>query len=456
MRTLPTAISTGFSDKLRMFYLVKIAGTVATEGDTLYYWPTTGKNNAGETLVLKETAVGASLSYDSGMIAREVDGESRDGIGTVEAGVDINLGGGVSSVSDIRIDILNQERFDQTVVSTGLKLENRAVTVYMGFVPSGSTPTVVITTDMIKLYTGIIEEVNDYDFSDYFFRCLDSSFQRHKEIPTTIIDRGLTGYENAPKESIGQAVPVVYGAFYVDETAERDLEEISPAPTVKINDLIQTYAIADHQLHTISKFYYFAEEVGLFAQLTDPDTTSNTSAGATGQWATGDIIGTIRQIPKNNGVSSTVADISNAVDDDYTVSKVTLGNAEKLYGKLDNPPEIGVLVDSAGGTSKATLRVKLATVSSGKTATLNYNDAGAGDVAMTPPVTVTDADSDSIVTGDTAGPITFEDLANFQFGAISDAAAGNVEVLHMVIEYHLQLFRLGGPRRGVYTGRGRR
>lgn len=441
MRTVPTAIGVGLSSGYRMFYLVKIEGRVSADADTLYYWTTAGKNNDGNAMTLKETSGGGSLTYDSGMIAMLVNGESRDGIGRIEAGIDIETGGASSAVSDIKIEILNQERFDKTITSTNVKLENRPITLYMGFIPGGASPTVVIQSDMIKLYSGIIEHLNNFDFSDFSFDCIDSSFARHKDVPSTIVETAT--YPYAPKESVGKPIPIVYGSVSGSESADRDYETISPFPTVKTSYISQTYAISDHELHTYTSAYVYSPENNLFGLLASGDiTSSNTSSGATLSSGGNNVIATFRQIPNLEDTETSVdVDITNAVDQVAT-NYVDLGASKKLYARLEVPQEVGELVDSTGGSALVTIRMDFDTIASGNTATIKYFTPT--ETATTPDVT--DADGNTTVTRNTAAGVTWTNLGNWAFGITTPVGATSVRVKHICIEYHVKMFSRGRPR----------
>ena len=443
MRTIAAAISTGLSSGYRMFYLVKIEGRVSADADTLYYWTTADKNNDGNTLILKETSGGGSLTYDSGMIAERIDGESRNGLGPVEVGIDIESGGGSSAVSDIDVEILNQERFDQTIVSTNVKLENRPITVYLGFVPSGASPTVAIQSDMLKLYSGILEDINSFDFSDYSLRCIDSAFSRHKDVPSTVVDS--VTYPYAPKESLGKPIPVVYGSASASESAERDYETISPFPTIKVDYISNEYAISDHELHTYTSVYIYSSENNLYG-LMGPSgdfVTSNTSSGASVETSGVEVIATFRQIPNLEDAETSVAvDITNAVDQ-VTTNYVDLGASKKLYCRLEIPEEIGELVDSTGGSALVTIRMDFETIASGDTATIKYFTPT--ETATTPDVT--DADSNTTVTRSTTTGVTWTNLGTWAFGITTAVAATSVRVKHIAIEYYVRVFSTGKPRR---------
>ena len=434
MRTIPAAISTGLSSGYRMFYLVKIEGTVSSEGDTIHYWTTADKNNDGNALTLKETSGGGSLTYDSGMIAKRVDGWERNGIGQIDAGMEIGFGGGTSYISDVGIEILNQERFDETIVSTAVKLENRAITIYLGFVPGGASPAVAIQTDMIKLYTGIIDSVNDYDFSDFSIKCVDGAFRRHREIPTTEINR--TNYPNAPKDNIGRPVPILYGAFFTSGTQvdeELEVEQWSGgAPAIRYHDQENKYILADHALHTLERASVHVQN-NLFGVLTTP--TAISAANATYTWddtsTTVSIAARIWQQPKKRGalMASGYSSHASAVDASITtgVGGLVDNTTSIWYLALDNPVNIGLL-SSAGGAFK----VRFGDIAVGGTIRLRVYDGAAYENGAD----LTSADSNTTKEMNFTGMTKLEDFSTRQFG-IEGNTSGTFNAKNVYVEYYV-------------------
>ncbi len=349
MRTLPTAITTGLSTGLPTLWLVKIAGKVST-----YYWPTASKNAAGNTLVLKATSGGSGLTYDSTMIAAEIDGESVAGIGEIDRSVDIRAGGAVASIGDVDIRILNQGRFDATILATAEQLEGREVSIYLGFVPDGATPTVVIADDMLLQWSGIVDDMNDFDFGEYLLSCVDHTFARHKPIPETLVDK--TTYPNAPDESLGQPLPEVYGDFShaTSEQFAQDHMLLSLIPSVKVDTIAQNFVFANHQMHTQGNIYYFSSD--LYAQIVSGGPTKVNTTIASCDWGglgmekvVGAFVVQPRIVKYGYG---TPLNAQNAVDEDDSTG-VTLTYAipnqavEYMVGRV---PSEGDLTDSTGST----------------------------------------------------------------------------------------------------------
>jgi hypothetical protein len=266
VRSLPAAIKNGFDNHYKSFWLVKLEAS----GSNTYYWTTASKNFSGAALILKETT-GAALSYDSTMIAKKINDGEVDGIGPLESGIDIYEGGGMGSVSDVSIQILNQARFDQTILNGQIDIENRPITIYFGFIPP--SPTVSIQNDMIQKWTGVVENVNEFDYGEYKLDCIDSALRRHKNIPTHLIETET--FPQAPKDNIGKPIPATYGTFYANIETETDFETISPAPCICTNQLTGEF-YADMRTHTaVSSVFHYNSGMNLFGEaITNPTITN--------------------------------------------------------------------------------------------------------------------------------------------------------------------------------------
>ena len=346
MRSVPSQITDGFTNHYTAFWVVKVEAS----GGVIYYWTSTSKNRTGHTFTLKWDAT-TTVTPDSGMIASRdlATGEEYDGIGAMESGVDISEGGAVASVSDLEIQILNQENFHDVIIQASINIENRPITIYFGFIPDGSGQTVVISTQMLKRWAGVVEEVMDYDYQTFILRCVDGSYQRHKAIPTTIINK--TDYPRAPKESVGKPLPMVYGDFSpADEETPRKIQTFSACPTILIDAETRKFIIAEHILHTLTTVFIYSSENNLYGKTTS-SVLSGTTAPSFLDWSAGGLVtAEFYQQLKTLGTdtdSGLQATFPNAVDEDLT-NIATLNEADatkrELYGVVENPQNIGTLI----------------------------------------------------------------------------------------------------------------
>lgn len=375
---------------------------------------TAGSPPGTDVLILKATSGGSALNYDSTMIALEVDGGAVDGIGQAESSVDIYEGGGVARVGDVLISILNQERFDQDIVSAGIHIENRPLTIYFGFIPAGPSPTVVIDDDMLQRWTGVCEDYNDYDNKTFALHCVDGSFQHHKNIPPTLVT--LTDYPHAPKEAIGIPIPLLYGDFIpANATDEIFAETLSPVPTVKCDDIVQTFLICDHEIHTGGSAYTPSGGNNLFGWLTDRSlvepTFYNTSVTYLDFYGLTSIMAQFIQTLKMAGANSVgVTDYSAAVDSDLT-NIVTMTASQIMSLQPIERQQIGTGIVGGG------LRIRFGTITG--TGSYGYWDGSSYHSIATFWAALSNSDQDF---GFGFSP-TFDNMATWEFQIRTDAAS---------------------------------
>jgi hypothetical protein len=436
MRTIPTAISNGFANGYRMFWLVKLQAS----GGNTFYWTTASKNRQGNVMTLKETASGPALTYDSKMIAAEIDGEEVDGIGPMESGANIYDGGGVGYVSDLEIVILNQERFDQTVVSQNINIENRPIQVYLGFIPDGASPVVVIADDMLLRWSGVVEDSNLFDYSEYRLRCVDGSFQQHKQLPQQIINEN--DYPFAPVSAIGQVLPIVYGDFALS-TMQDDilLETHSPAPSILVNEVEREFVFSSHEMHTmpsgfmyflnVAKFYTYDGTLNVFPIIASTNiTVTNGPSGATAKVNDVPVKVDVYFQPKAKGdlTGSAVTNYQDAVDKSLA-TYVTLQNAPNettLYLRPSKVPSA-----QKGDDTWFAWSVQFGNIYGAGSGRLKYQKDGTPAGEST---TFSDADANNTVHGSIPFSVGPEDIADFQFGL--EIEFGSAQVKNIYLQFH--------------------
>jgi hypothetical protein len=430
MKTLPTPISTGLSSNLAQFWLVKVEGSAAT-----YYWTTQTKNLTAQTLILKDAT--AIVTADSGVIAKVIDGDDQVGISQIEFGVDISQGGAISSAADVEIDILNQDRKDTTILATPNRLEYRPVTVYMGYIPAGVSPTVEITLDMLQMWTGVVDDVLDFDYGHFALKCTDGVFLRHKDIPTTVIDS--TAYPYAPEENLGKPLPDIYGDFYpASATALKAAllyETVNPAPSIMTDEPGKVFHFAGHVLHTAP--------VGDYTAFTSPDAIYiydrgmnvhapfvNYAAGIiavtnTGTayitFPTGALVADYYFQVKGKGVLTTasITDFQKVCDKDSSSSTLmsnTTGRIDLYLRVLKTPSQTQ---DYVGGVNYEWM-VDLGDIQAGFTGTLKYKKDGGALTSSG--VTFTNTNSNTLVRTGALAADDFSKVNLYQFGV---AATGS-------------------------------
>lgn len=433
MKTIPTPITTGLSSNLAQFWLVKVEGSTAT-----YYWTTQSKNLTAQSLILKDSTV--TVTVDSGVIAKFIDGQPQTGISQIEFGVDISQGGGISSAADVEIDILNQDRKDTTILTAPNRLEYRPVTIYMGYIPAGASPTVEITTDLLQMWTGVVDDVLDFDYGHFRLACTDGVFLRHKDIPTTVVDE--TAYPYAPEENLGKPIPDVYGDFTSsDITTNVIYEKVNPCPSIMIDEPNKQFAFAGHAVHTfassltvngsgIQNSFMYDGGVNIFPIFTQVITYTEAASLISQTFGTAQAVLRYYYQPKGKGVL-TDADI---IDHQKAVDKSSTNNtAMSVTTKPDlyfRPLKTPSNIISENVSATVTVYIDLGTVDAGFTGTMKYKKDGG---ALTGATTFATADSNTRVSFapaiDTPGEYT-----KYQLG-IASSGSDTAQIKNIVLFY---------------------
>lgn len=380
--------------------------------------------------------------------------------------MDISQGGGISSAADVEIDILNQDRKDTTILTAPNRLEYRPVTIYMGYIPAGASPEVEITTGLLQMWTGVVDDVLDFDYGHFRLACTDEVFLRHKEIPLTIIEE--TAYPDAPKENIGKPLPMVYGAFYdpsatvggftfADEEKAWITERLFPVPCIKIADVDEQFAIADHAIHTLKSVWVSGGDNGLSGKLY----VSGAAYGAGNEYAgsaapsssvitgpstfklEGDYVAYFRQLAKKRGTRTsagvTIAEFKTTIDEDFDTT-LSLGPAEKVAYQLIRPVSIGqfVAVDVSVGNVDFNFRVFFGTVTgSGAYETYYWN--GTSETLATSGTVTSDS---RLNTNFDIPTLDLDTLSNYQW-IFKNNSGGIMAIDHVYLEYSMRVGNQG-------------
>jgi len=337
MRTLPANFSTGLANHYMMVWLVKLTGSAAT-----YYWLSNKRGNtATSDVVLTESSV--EKSYDSSLLARLIDGGQVSPIGEINSSIDISMGGNVASSSDVDLILLNQDRFDETLAT--YNLENRAVSIYVGFIPNGASPTLEVT-NMLCIWTGVFDS-HEENFGQIVCHLVDSRDARHKAIPQTVINS--EDYPRAPAESLGQVLPILYGDFTESSAQAIYFEVFNLAPAICTDKIYNKYCIAGHITHTANYALYYADSlkcpafIGSFDGVdafTDPTLDTDDSGLSTVLLAAGQLIGSVFQMLSFAGSGNNITDFYKAIDGDATTyATINNSGSEQLECCLSSTPE---------------------------------------------------------------------------------------------------------------------
>jgi hypothetical protein len=243
VRTVPSKFSTDLAANTKqVFYLA-----VVKADDGNLYWHTSPKTFS----LWPGTVVshgGSALTKSALRLAAAVDGEQIP-LGTIQGAISISSGGGVGSVSNMTLTLLNQDGYNTTL---GAKdLINRVVEIRKGFV---DTVNGVGVNDMLLVKSFVIDGFEEYDFSTYTLTLVDGSFLRHKTIPNIIVEK--EDYPFAPERSYGERIPILYGDFLTantsavftqgaDELTNKHFGKFDLAPTLVVDKFKRRVAVSE-------------------------------------------------------------------------------------------------------------------------------------------------------------------------------------------------------------------
>jgi len=331
------------------------------------------------------------------------------GIGLISQSID--LLGGISTTGNVTLSLLNQDLLSDSLLSG--KLDNAEISIRLLF--DDGTQIRFDESDLI--FKGVID---DYQFNKEAIEifCVKSDIKSNITVPKKTIDK--QGFPNAPDESIGSRIQLVYGNFW--DGNDPDYNKFDLVPAILTDPESMEYTISDHILTGLtlaSSVYMDAPQINTYVSLTLDNGIIFNSVPPAKVKLESPIKGglAVRRFAK--GDRSTINDFYKIMD--RTESYVTIGNNQKLYVKL---PELSSFGKLSTATNKIFIRYFLGTVSGSGTAVVRYHQAS-GSTGKN----ITSADSDTINTyiidtddsDRTPGDWTWEELASTEFGITCDA-----------------------------------
>jgi len=186
-----------------------------------------------------------------------------DGLAEIDQSVDITLGGGLGSVGNTSLslkEIITQNGLhrDFKPQSAGTELMNR--TVDIGCVYNFGS---LSTSDIVWLYKGVIDD-SDYSIDGMNLDVVGIREIEQRNLPFQLINS--TDYANAPAESIGQPMPILYAKSNAGQYAGDFALIIVPA--ILVNDKTNQYLFAGHNVITTTTVVPCIFENSLFWSLT--------------------------------------------------------------------------------------------------------------------------------------------------------------------------------------------
>ena len=232
MITLTSNLNTAFNTTKGLTWIVKL-----TLDDATRYW-------ASEIVTI------SSQEYVGRFI---VD------VAEIDQSVDISIGGGLASVGNASLELneivtQNGLHRDFKPQSAGTELLNR--TAEIGCIYNFGS---LSTTDIVWLYKGVID---DYNLA---IEGIGLDVVGAREVETLDLPRELvnkTDYANAPKESIGLPLPILYGDFqtgnYDGSVTVGIINEIyTVCPTVCVDKSNVKFIAAGHVCKSVAEGQYY-------------------------------------------------------------------------------------------------------------------------------------------------------------------------------------------------------
>lgn len=258
----------------------------------------------------------------------------KDSMTPVVKNTNIIYGGGIGNVASFSVQINNYTGYPTAGINplkyypeTAIYLSGREVEV--GFVWEGATTEAEITT----IFKGFIEqspttpgimdivaiEISELELIQLPYYSVQKDF-----------DNGISYFPNAPKESIGMTIPILYGDAFngVSATGTPDVSPYAPGVLVEQNNY--KYIIASHYTdastaeqyirdYDISAIIAAYDSGGSSVSLSQRDKGS--SRFNIFHYGVGDIDGSLNYYPKKTGTHSEVTDFIFSTDGltDYTL-----------------------------------------------------------------------------------------------------------------------------------------
>lgn len=156
----------------------------------------------------------------------------KDGLGSLNLGVDISKGGNVAKVGGFTLNLLNTNRLSERLAQLGINLENRQIDVSLligrgvgnkkGISKELNLPEnnervlreyirrMLLLGESFVIFRGIIQETS-FTNESVSLRCIDSGFKRHQKIPKNVITP--TQYPQASEKVLNKPIPMLFGEF---------------------------------------------------------------------------------------------------------------------------------------------------------------------------------------------------------------------------------------------------
>ncbi len=202
----------------------------------------------------------------------------------------IDLFNKVSSISNVKLKLVNAPYSVSTAgagpvclsdVLAADNIFNAAVEIYFWY------EGIIDIDDCLKLFDGLAQPMTKANPETLELNILDNSVFYHRTVPTDLVD--VTTFPNAPKESIGKVIPLVYGDVSLDDVQKGGLVEGIWIDGSKI-------LFAGHVLKSISNIWILDEILDKLVKIDSSDWTATLDDGGKATVEIDDMIDTVAHL----------------------------------------------------------------------------------------------------------------------------------------------------------------
>lgn len=317
---------------------------------------------------------------------------------------------GFGKVGDSNIKLLNAKMNFQkdskfSDLFSDYYFENRPARILQWFEGLGYSDCEIIFDGLINSY--------EFNESDVTLRLVDDDAEIFR-IPFEIITK--KSYPNAPDDSIGKPVPIVYGDM---QNLDYETELFGPSPMILVDQSTMKFMICDKKVHGFYyaalwgylAFYKHVPELNNYIFLNAPSKSIHNDTDGAWVELNSDITGQITLNLKIAGSKNTVSDISNLVDNKAD-TYIEITDSDTLSLKAGSIPNLGKIREGSGAADSIQIGLRYGPTNptSGTVGTVRYYnknyDDGAGGYGTSSNIPGTANTKDELTfdkTGDKAG-----------------------------------------------------
>jgi len=369
-----------------------------------------------------------------------IEGVHYEGLISDWGGMDTSLpdNEGFAAVNDFSITVINKRMMFQDNAS-----ESRFSDLFTNYYWAGCTCRVyqwfeenlTLKSDALLIFSGIAKQPSFNSTHVSFEIVEDESILI--DVPVNIVT--LNEYPNAPEESIGLPLPIIYG----DDWEWNDLpaEKQCLTPCLEVDSVIKKFYIAKHQIRSNDigsnalNCKIYLKDAGIYGELVAAQGALTNDENGAYFTLGSNIYYCFRHIPKIRGsqCSATITDFKNVTDYNDSTT-LTLQQNEKLFLKFDAFPDLGILEASGNPEINMWYKITAVTGSSPYGVMQYYNEAYGEATKFSTGVEIVDTGTTNYILGndttvkgseasqnDKTLAWTLRDLSNYEYGLTVNA-----------------------------------